>query len=74
MTTDGNAWTGWLCCGGNAWERICQAASLSACLRLLVAEQRRRRCTESLHGCLTGGGPPQYPPRSGECGRRRRRG
>lgn len=54
-------WYGWLACDG-WWERISGPDTLSATHRAVVKAQGRRGCQASLHGCLTGGAPPRFPP------------
>jgi len=63
-------WIGWLACHGT-WERVCGPASLSAAHQALVAAQAARGCRRSLHGVLTGGGSPTYPPPADRCGAQR---
>src|SRR5262245_16801435 len=59
-------WAGWLCCGGT-WERVAEGLTLREAFGALVEVQRGRGCWSSLHGAITAGGAPTFPPPAGRC-------
>jgi hypothetical protein len=59
-------WLCWLWCGG-LWRPVAKAHGLPAAHRALLAEQRRRGCWQSTHGCLTTGATPSFPPAEARC-------
>src|SRR5262249_14688663 len=60
------AWCGWLSCSG-CWRLVCRGPTLNACCKALVAIQEAAGGLNSLHGVLTGGAPPTFPPPADPC-------